>query len=1127
VAVAGAASVTSGAGAVPAARSTPPSGDPQGTIYVADSGSNQIDVFPPGAHGNVAPERVISGPDTGLNTPGDVKVNAAGEVFASNFAENTGTSSITVYAPQASGDASPICTITGPDTGLLHNDDMSIEPDGTLVVGNFQDAAGDPGAITVYPAGSCGDVAPVRTIAGSSTGFNQVDGVGADAAGTIFAASTQNDSIQVFAPGSNGNVAPEFTISGASSHVDKPDDVVVGFDGKLYVSNGFNATVPSVTVYAPGAQGNAAPLADIAGSSTLMQEPDDLAVDSAGAVYVTDASAIHGPAVLEWTAGATGNVAPNALLQGASTTFNAPEGVFVSGPPTSSSATLATAVAAKSIALGDSTSDTATLSGGSAAPTGSLVFKLFGPNDPACSSAPAFTSAAVTVNGDGSYNSPSFKPTAAGTYSWQDEYSGDAHNAAATSPCNDPNETVAVGVSPVTVTTDLLFGDGGGAVSLTVPAGSTVNDQATLTGTSAVTGTVTGTITYNVYSDPACTQLVNGGSPEPISEGGVPLSQDVTLDTPGTYYWQAVYSGDSANAGASSTCGPSGEVETVQPGEIPISLATTLAGGGKSGAVISVPAGTAVTDTVTASGDDASKATGAVTYNVYSDAACTKLVSAGSAEAINPSTPGTFPPSQVVALSAQGTYYWQASYTGDANNAAATSTCGTSGEVETVTPGLQPTTTTTSLSGGGKSGVKISVVAGTPVTDTGTLSGANASAATGTVTYTVYSDAACTKVAASAGSQAVAGGVMPPSSAVALTTAGTFYWKAAYSGDAENGASASTCGTTGEVETVTPPPPATSLATALAGGGHTGAKLLVPSGQPASDVATLSGTNAAKATGTVTFSVFSDSKCTKLVVSQVTKAITAGKATSAAQTLPAGMYFWTASYSGDAANRASSSPCGSEVLTVKAAAGKPGTAPNIDTVTTTSATTAVTAKVSSTVAGDLVVAFVAGNGPANRHQTATVSGGGMTWFLISRQNAPGNDSEVWAALPSGKLSGAAITVRGSISGFEEVLMIVAFKNATGIGPEAFAHATSGAPKGTLKTTVANSWVFGLGSDWRRFAARTPGAGQFIFAQGGPPAKVTAWIQAPADATPKAGTTVTISDTAPAADPFNLLLVAIQ
>jgi hypothetical protein len=56
---------------------------------------------------------------------------------------------------------------------------------------------------------------------------------------------------------------------------------------------------------------------------------------------------------------------------------------------------------------------------------------------------------------------------------------------------------------------------------------------------------------------------------------------------------------------------------------------------------------------------------------------------AGKPETIT--TPGTLPASSPVTLSTPGTYYWQSSYSGDANNAPSTSTCGTTGEVETVT----------------------------------------------------------------------------------------------------------------------------------------------------------------------------------------------------------------------------------------------------------------------------------------------------------------------------------------------------------------------------------------------------------------------------------------------------------
>jgi hypothetical protein len=94
-----------------------------------------------------------------------------------------------------------------------------------------------------------------------------------------------------------------------------------------------------------------------------------------------------------------------------------------------------------------------------------------------------------------------------------------------------------------------------------------------------------------------------------------------------------------------------------------------------------VPENTAVSDTATLSGTNASTATGTVTYSVYSDSGCTMPVSLGTAE--NITTPGTLPASSPVALGAPGTYYWQASYSGDSANDVSMSTCGS--EVETIT----------------------------------------------------------------------------------------------------------------------------------------------------------------------------------------------------------------------------------------------------------------------------------------------------------------------------------------------------------------------------------------------------------------------------------------------------------
>jgi hypothetical protein len=221
---------------------------------------------------------------------------------------------------------------------------------------------------------------------------------------------------------------------------------------------------------------------------------------------------------------------------------------------------------------------------------------------------------------------------------------------------------------------------------------------------------------------------------------------------------------------------------------------------------ITVHTGTAVTDSATLSGANASTATGTVTYNVYSDSGCTTAVSTGTPETIT--TPDTLPDSSPVSLTTDGTYYWQASYSGDANNAASVSKCGS--EIETVTPA--PTKITTMLLGSGTFGGGrcwwlgdlITVFSGTSVTDSATLSGPNASSAGGTVTYTVYSDPRTKTVAADGGTFPVTNGSVPNSNPVTLSTEGTYYWQASYSGDALNAPSSGPWGS--ETEIVGPVP---------------------------------------------------------------------------------------------------------------------------------------------------------------------------------------------------------------------------------------------------------------------------------------------------------------------------------
>ena len=93
---------------------------------------------------------------------------------------------------------------------------------------------------------------------------------------------------------------------------------------------------------------------------------------------------------------------------------------------TQTTPTIATTASAGG-AVGTVLTDQATLSGGTA-PTGTITFVLYGPNDATCTTA-VFTSNAIAVNGNGTYTSaPGFAPVAAGTYRWRAFYSGDANN---------------------------------------------------------------------------------------------------------------------------------------------------------------------------------------------------------------------------------------------------------------------------------------------------------------------------------------------------------------------------------------------------------------------------------------------------------------------------------------------------------------------------------------------------------------------------------------------------------------------------------------------------------------------------------------------------------------------------
>jgi hypothetical protein len=123
---------------------------------------------------------------------------------------------------------------------------------------------------------------------------------------------------------------------------------------------------------------------------------------------------------------------------------------------------------------------------------------------------------------------------------------------------------------------------------------------------------------------------------------------------------------------------------------------------------------------------------------------------------------------------------------------------------------------------------------------------------------------------------------------------------------------------------VTPPastPAPTTLTTAQKAGGQSGASVTVAAGTTGeTDQATIVGANAAHATGTVSYGLYSTATCTaasKVGASTVSvSGATVPSSSPVATALAPGKYYWEVIYGGDFANHGSISACGNEVLTV-------------------------------------------------------------------------------------------------------------------------------------------------------------------------------------------------------------------
>ncbi|MFD5794025.1 hypothetical protein ACFWIO_10895 [Streptomyces diastatochromogenes] len=442
------------------------------------------------------------------------------------------------------------------------------------------------------------------------------------------------------------------------------------------------------------------------------------------------------------------------------------------------------------------------------------------------------------------------------------------------------------------ITYDLAQGGSTPTISIRSWTGSAWGPASVISGgrnPSAVGSINTSTIAANQADALGFPPPMNGSSVslDPFTFGEAAISYDAIFPAGGP----CTSFGSAYVKSRASTSFSSELKDFIAPERVQITNCSSLTTNATSTAEVRKP----IHDSATLTGASTT-AGGTITFRLFDQAGCpsgsqvftsTVPVNGGSNNTYNSTN---FTPTSV------GTYYWTASYSGDANNSPATTACGASGESTVVTKARPSISTTLSDS---------TITVGDSVHDSATLTGETPDA-DGTVTYTVYSDNACTQDPRDAGTKTVTNGSVPDSDSLSFPTVGTFYWQATYSGDPNNGDAQSTC--TSEALTVR-----------KAGADVATAQHIFPQ-----DSATVTATAGGQPTGTVTFKLYGpgDTMCQAMpVYNSGPVSLSGGQAGTSNDTFSvdaasSGDYRWEVTYSGDGSHNGATSTCGTERATI-------------------------------------------------------------------------------------------------------------------------------------------------------------------------------------------------------------------
>lgn len=285
--------------------------DLDGNVYESDAGNDVIlQITPDGAVKTLAGTAGMSGRADGVggaarfNDPQGIAMNANGTVYVDDTGNNT------VRKIVAGGNVSTLAGLIGgagssdgAGRSAQFNDPFgaAVDSQGNAYVadnGNNTIRKIAPGGVVTTLAGLAGYTGSTDGL-GSAARFNSPRGVAVDGNGNVYVADADNETIRMINPAGlvttlsgMANIAGSNDGTGGEARFNNPNGVAVDASGNVYVADSDNDTIRMITPAGrvttlagmPGTPGSA----DGPGTAARFNGPVGVAVDGAGNIYVSD-----------------------------------------------------------------------------------------------------------------------------------------------------------------------------------------------------------------------------------------------------------------------------------------------------------------------------------------------------------------------------------------------------------------------------------------------------------------------------------------------------------------------------------------------------------------------------------------------------------------------------------------------------------------------------------------------------------------------------------------------------------------------------------------------------------------------------------------------------------------------